>query len=340
MAKLPSLEHVKYVRAKGRIYAYFNSGQKAYGKPVYARLPDPADPGFFSTYAALKGVRTKRATLRDNVSRMCQAYQHSKRFLDLKENSQRLYALTLKRIDSLLGEFPVDDLQPTDIEAALDTLAGPGARHVFIAVLAAMYRWKLGKGVPRPTDNIDRVKYGEHDPWPEHVLEAGLKAEHDRTRLAIHLLYFTGQRIGDVCNMRWKDLEGGEVKWTQEKTGKLVEFPVNAELRAELERTPKRGITILTNHLGAPISDDIIRKELKRFAATFDLDLVPHGLRKNAVNAMLEAGCSVAETAAITGQTYQIVEKYARKINRRRLGKQAVLLWEQSRNRKTGGKTG
>jgi integrase len=38
----------------------------------------------------------------------------------------------------------------------------------------------------------------------EHVLEAGLKAEDDTVRLAVHLLYFTGQRISDVCAMTWR----------------------------------------------------------------------------------------------------------------------------------------
>lgn len=40
---------------------------------------------------------------------------------------------------------------------------------------------------------------------------------------------------------------------------------------------------------------------------------VPHGLRKNAVNALLEAGCTIAEVSAITGQTHQVVEHYAAK---------------------------
>ena len=39
--KLPKLEHVKYVRAKGKLYAYFNTGRKnSAGHPIRVRLPD------------------------------------------------------------------------------------------------------------------------------------------------------------------------------------------------------------------------------------------------------------------------------------------------------------
>lgn len=62
---------------------------------------------------------------------------------------------------------------------------------------------------------------------------------------------------------------------------------------------------------------------------------VPHGLRKNAVNSLLLAGCSIAEVAAITGQTYQIVEHYAAQINRRKLAGGAIVKFDKSRTRKT-----
>lgn len=57
---LPKLPHIKYVKKGGRVYAYFNTGEKVEGKPVYTRLPDPSALGFFDSYAALKAARSKR----------------------------------------------------------------------------------------------------------------------------------------------------------------------------------------------------------------------------------------------------------------------------------------
>lgn len=57
--------------------------------------------------------------------------------------------------------------------------------------------------------------------------------------------------------------------------------------------------------------------------------------------ALLEAGCSVAETASITGQTYKVVEHYAKRINMRGMAKAAIIKLGNKRgsrkpNRKTG----
>lgn len=38
MAKLPRLRHVKYVHAKGKVYAYFNTGKNPPGKPAWTTI--------------------------------------------------------------------------------------------------------------------------------------------------------------------------------------------------------------------------------------------------------------------------------------------------------------
>jgi hypothetical protein len=43
---------------------------------------------------------------------------------------------------------------------------------------------------------------------------------------------------------------------------------------------------------------------------------------------LLEAGCTDAEVAAITGQTREMVEHYARAVNQKKLAAAAILKWE------------
>ena len=66
--------------------------------------------------------------------------------------------------------------------------------------------------------------------------------------------------------------------------------------------------------------------------AAFDLAAgapsVPHGLRKNAVIALLEAGSSTAQAAAVSGQSLQMVEYYARQRDQSTLADAAMLRWE------------
>jgi integrase len=61
-------------------------------------------------------------------------------------------------------------------------------------------------------------------------------AEDDTVSMAVHLLFFTGQRIGDVCDMTWDSVAGGIINITQEKTDKVIFFRLSKRLMAELEK--------------------------------------------------------------------------------------------------------
>ncbi|MBH9537483.1 tyrosine-type recombinase/integrase [Novosphingopyxis sp. YJ-S2-01] len=336
--KLPSLQWVKYVHSKGKVYAYFNTGKKnSRGKTIYAPMPHPSAAGFFDSYAALKGGRTKRATARYTIAELIDDYEASGVFSDLSVGTQKAYRANLKRVNKELGEFVVDDLKRSDVQVVIDnTVMGAASHNGFLAVLGVIYTFarKRGKTNLEPTKDFAKRKTGEYESWPEHILEAGLIAKKARTRLAITLLYYTGQRIGDVCKMRWTDIRDDAVYVVQQKTSKKLRIPLMAALRAELDRTPKTGLTILTNYRGGPLSPQRPRKELKEFTAEFGRpDLVPHGLRKNAVISLLEAGCTIAEVASITGQTYKVVEHYARQVDQARLGDAAIFKFENKRGR-------
>lgn len=343
MLKRPQLAHVRYVKAKGTLYAYFNTGQrKPNGRPLYAALPPPGSVGFFDAYTAMLGARTKRDKREYTVSRLVDEYERSAAFKELAHNSRTVYSATLRRIDELLGEASVAEVDQPVIQLVLDNEPfGASSHNMFLAVIAAMFRWRWqrDKTTPKPTEGIARRKGGEHEPWPEPIVDAALAADNPRIRLAVHLLYFTGQRIGDMVKMRWSDIREGVMEVEQRKTGKTVWIPLISELAAELARTPKHGLTILAATNGKPYPTDTIRKELQAFTLGLGTRTVPHGLRKNAVNALLEAGCTVAETASITGQSYKIVEYYAKRINQRGMAQAAIIKLENKRGtRKQDGK--
>lgn len=346
MKKLPELAHVKYVKSKGKVYAYFNTGRKKpNGKPLYSALPAPWATGFYDSYAACMAGRNRQAQEAYTVERLCDEYQDSKEFATkLAASTQKAYKIYLRQIVELLGEFPADGLERSDVTYVLDREEmGAGKQNLFVAVLGAAYRWarQRNKTDQNPTRDIPKAETGEHIAWPQEVLDAALGAKNDRLRLSVALLFYTGQRIGDVCAMRWSNVKDGTIKVVQEKTGKPLTIPLHSELRAELDRYGKRGLSLLTKAHGKPVGDEAIRDAIKAFVSKQGHpELRPHGLRKNAVIALLSAGCSVAETAAITGQTYQLVEYYARQIDQERMAGAAILKMEQSGDRKTAGKTG
>lgn len=327
--KLPKLDHVKTVHAKGRVYYYFNTGVMKDDKPVYARLPDRSAPGFFDSYASFMAGRTRRAKTAYTVADLVRDYLGSPIFAKRAQSTQDSYRLHAGKVSEVWGKFPANELTPADVRLLIegDTWK-PGTAYMVLATVGVLYRYgRRNKGLTvDPAKDVERPEYGSHDPWPEDVLEAALASNDDTVRLAVHLLYFTGQRIGDVLAMRWGDIRHGYVTVKQAKTKKTVKPKLSAELAAELARTPRTGITIMH---GVP--EGQLRRRLQKFTADLGVKTVPHGLRKNAVNALLEAGCTVPEVAAITGQTHQVVEQYAAAVNSKMLGEAAVLKLDTAR---------
>jgi hypothetical protein len=64
--------------------------------------------------------------------------------------------------------------------------------------------------------------------------------------------------------------------------------------------------------------------------------LVFHCLRKSVVVMLLEAGCTDAEVAAITGQSRDMIELYARQVNQGKLAPAAILKWENAERTEIG----
>jgi hypothetical protein len=56
--------------------------------------------------------------------------------------------------------------------------------------------------------------------------------------------------------------------------------------------------------------------------------LVFHGLRKSAVVMLLEAGCTDAVMAAITGQSRGMIVHYSIMVNQRKLARAIILKWQ------------
>ena len=333
----------KRVKAKGKYYLYFITGQlNENGKPLLKRLPGIKAPNFGTVYGACMAAKTRRdenaRAPELTVPMLCNLYEKSPKFRELAPSSQRQYQIRLDQLSKLLPTAPAGRLLKTDMVKLLDELADtPGAANMLLFVTSTLYKWGRGRGhvTNNPTTEIEAFEQGEHEPWPEHVLNAALASNVDRLRLAAHLLYYTALRIGDVIKLRWTDVRDGAIFVIPQKTRRKkkrtepIRIPLHSALEAELAKHPKFMVTILAKPNGMPWNISTIRDELQTFASAMGVHVVPHGLRKNAVNSLLEAGCTVAETAAISDQTLQVVEHYAARRNQAKLGSAAILKWDR-----------
>ena len=331
MPRKVKMTYVKTVRARGRLYYYFDTGTKnEKGQRIYAPLPDAGSPDFGASYASYLAARTRRqnATPIMTVARMAELFEASPTFRKLRPATQTIYSIHLAKLVALVGNAPADELEPRDMAQMIDRLSHqPGTANLMLSVTGSLYKWGRTRGHTKadPVAGVSKLAMGSHDPWPADLVEAALQCDQPRVRLLVHLLYFTGQRVGDVLAMRWDDLRDGRIEVTQEKTGKALSVPVHNRLADELASVDRTGAYIVTTRHGRRMNDDTARKAIQDFAGKA---IVPHGLRKNAVNALLEAGCTVPEAAAVTGQSLRMVEYYAAKRNQPMLSDKAMAKWQ------------
>lgn len=326
-------KHVRRKVAKGRVYYYFDTGVKEKGRPVLKRLPDLRDPDFGRMLAAAQSGRTRRGNTKGvlTIAKLADLYERSPEFRKLALRTQENYRCYLDKARERMGIAPANELTATKVRLVHDEMADQtGAANQFVRVLGSLYSWgrKRGHVSAKPTEGVELFDETPHEPWPEWLLEEALNDE--AVRLPVALLYYTAQRIGDVCRMRWSDVRDGVIAVKQQKTGKALAIPFHGALAKLLASAPKDALTIL--HRGdRPMREKALRDELQAWASARGQHIVPHGLRKNAVIALLECGCSVAETAAISGQTMQMVEHYAKSRNQAKLAGAAILRWEGSK---------
>lgn len=336
MTKLP---YLRKKRAKGKDYYYFDLGARTDGTRELLPLPHIRDPRFGDCYARAKATRTNRRNRQGvlTLEGLIRQYEKSPEFRSLSESTKTSYTRYLGRANELIRDKrgdspPAKAVERRDVVTLRDTLAAtPGAASQAVRAVGALFAWAVDneKLKDNPAAGVKKFKAKPHEPWPEELIEEGLADP--QVGMAVALLLFTGQRINEVVRMAWADIRGDHMRVYVQKTDQRMDVAILSELADRLEKTPKLAPTILTNANGRPWTQSGLRQKLQDWAKERGQKVVPHGLRKNAVIALLEAGCTAAEVSGITGQSIQMIEHYARKVNKLTLGRAAVVKLDAAR---------
>jgi len=345
MVRLPKgMPYIKTVNAKGKVYEYFDTGVlNQRGNRILKRLPARHDRAFGQTYAGLLAARTARLNTAPAVTikDLSREYQRSPKFTRRADGTQSTYLVYLNQIERALGMAQVNRVERRDVVALLTSMQDrPSAANMVLMLLKQMFIIAMNREYIRinPTADLAMMETEDEDyePWPEDLLADGLKDP--VYGFPIALLYFTGQRIGDVCKMLWTDIQDdGTIYVRQQKTSRELWIPMHRDLRALLDAAPRTTDNILPGNNGRSKRVNTLREHLQAWALKRGFKIVPHGLRKNAVNALLEAECGTGEISSITGQSLAMIEHYAKRHNRRKLAHKAMAKWDgteqEDRNR-------
>lgn len=332
--KLPP--HVRKVRNRiGQEYLYLQRGRGTRHAERPIRLPDdPNSPEFWQAYAEAMQHPVK-IEVPTSFNALTKAWHASPEWKSLAPKTRSEWERYCKRITATWGELEVRGIAPLHVLALRDSYAEhPASANNLLRCLSAMLSWSVPRGWrhDNPCREIKPLKTGEgYSHWPWEVIKAAEAELRPDLWWAVALALYTGQRMGDVLAMRWDAISGNILAVKQQKTGKRLAIPIHRDLAAVLETIPKRAVTILTSTEGRPWTKDGFKATWNKHKPRSAKGLVFHGLRKSAVVTLLQAGCTTAEVAAITGQSFEMVEHYAKQVHQGKLAASAILKWEAGR---------
>jgi integrase len=261
-------------------------------------------------------------------------------FLRRSPNTQRVYRRILDRLKAVAGRGIMADLREDHVRQIRQKFM-PATATADMAVIVLRILWVFAKEElamqlgANPAVDIRRLHDGAkaYEPWPADVIAKF--EDHVRAnaiaRMAYLLLLYTGQRVGDVAAMKWNQYDGKGIGVRQQKTGTILWIPCHACLKAALDSAPRRSEFIVGKNYSGDGLSNVIRRALRRIGAE---QYTTHALRKNATIALIEAGCTPAQAAAITGhRSWRMLQHYAASAEQKKLAKQAIGLLEVAQSR-------
>jgi integrase len=247
-------------------------------------------------------------------------YYRSIEYANLKPSSKQLYRYALEPLREQHGHRPLQTMSRENLVGIIERVGAraPGMANLTCAVLQKMLKVALDRGqiISNPlTQKVTAYKSGSHHTWTDAEL-AQFEARWplgSRERLAYALLFYTGQRSGDVVRMRRADISGGAIKVVQEKTGVELSIQIHPDLAEALKAGPAKGLNLIGDAYGRPIKraalSHLMRQAIR--AAGLPDRCVPHGIRKATLRTMAEHGASAKQLAAVSGhKTTKELDRY------------------------------
>lgn len=160
---------------------------------------------------------------------------------NLAPRTQVDYARHIKRLRVVYGDRIAAELKPRDFADFLNVI-GKGRIHRVraLAVLSAAFTQAVSSYFWLEHNVLRDVKRPKSKPRDRLVLDEEFWAVHaiasHRLGLAMELALYTGQRQGDLLALRWTDIRGMEVNFTQSKTGKRLAIEASPALEKVLDR--------------------------------------------------------------------------------------------------------
>jgi hypothetical protein len=305
-------------------------------------LPSPSEAeGFWKAVDKAEGIGKKLAAgERKTFSALIAEFKNHAAYLtDIGDVMRDQYDRNILAIEETWGDDPVAALTPVDAQKAIDAYQDtPAAGRIFRATLSRLIGW----GIPRGYRSDNPIKLtekmdsdGTYEPWPPWAFELFFEKARIDLHLPVYSALFTGQHKVDVLKMLRPKAAANEMPIIAQKTKDLVPVQIHSEYRAIIAAAKSDHVQLHVRTDGEPWTYEGFKTAWQRqidddaFERFREHRLVFHGLRKNAVNMLLEVGCSEALVGAIVGMSQAMVHHYSLKVSKFRLARSAMKLLEE-----------
>jgi integrase len=275
------------------------------------------------------------------------AYRRSPEFRELADRTRRDYQKVFDYLKPLDADPLVTLTSAHMIEirdAAFEAHKRRFANYV-VQVLRLTLKWGAARGHveinaaagipllrrPRGTPIKNRA-------WGDEEFQTVLAAATGGVKIAVALGGFAGMREGDAIRARRSIDEGGWLRWTQGKTGSIVELPVHPELRKILDESyaahsadAVQPMTMVVGLKGRPYTSEGFQRMffglIRRLEAGDKVrpGLTFHGLRHSAGKLLADQGVDPRTIAALLGhRTLQMAAHYSEEADRKKRAAAAV----------------
>lgn len=325
--------YVDRIAAGGKVYLYFRHGAQRWPLPA-----DSTSPAFHEAYAQrLREIGTDnppRTFEPRSVGALIADYKASAEHLALAPKSRTDYARMLDRM-APIAAYPAEDIRRAHVrELALDLVDTPRTHKFFSQVVSRLFSFGIDNDycLTNPAARMKRIGHAEsYLPWPDDACAAfEASCPPDWMMRCYMLARYTGQRLGDVLDMLWRQYDGAGIEVAQNKTidrgGDLLWIYAHKRLREYLDALPRDTLLIVVRPSGRSWNASTASKYMNTWLDDIGLGhLNVHGLRHRSGKELADAGCSGHMIQAVLGhRTLQMVENYTRRANQKRLSTAAI----------------
>lgn len=265
-----------------------------------------------------------------NFDKLFTEYSKTDGFKKLSESSVRSYTYAAEKLIKHFGDRDIAKLRRSDFIKMKDDLSvTPGSVNLILRVASVMFGYALDRDIigANPVANMKKNKLQGHEKWTPVEVRLFLAQADLRMATAVALAWYTGQREGDILNMRTTDYSDGYITLVQGKTKTEIKIKVHPDLENFLRisvlphRNPGDYLVSGENKMSESYFRQVFASEVKKLG----IEKVFHGIRKGVASSLAENGRPISEIAAMLGhKSIRMAAYYAEQADGTKLAESAV----------------